>query len=83
VARVLDGFQNGRFGNLVEDDAVGVLLVQSQYLAQMPADGFSFAVLIGCQPYGLCSLCVLFQILTLILSFYASKVAGWSQILQK
>ena len=34
--RFLDGFQYGGFSDFVEHDAVGLLLVQSQHLAQVP-----------------------------------------------
>ena len=49
----LDGVDDGRFGNLVKHDTVGLLLVQSQHLAQVPRDGFSLAVFIGCEPHHL------------------------------
>ena len=61
MTRMLDGLQNGGFGNLVEDDTVGLGLVQSQHLTQMPGDGFSLAVFIGCEPYFLCLLRVRLQ----------------------
>ena len=47
---MLDGFHDSRLGDLVEHNALGLLLVQAQHLAQMPRDGFSLAVLITCQP---------------------------------
>ena len=50
MAWVLYGIQYGRFGNLVENDTVCLLLIQSEYFAKVPADGFSLAVLIGSQP---------------------------------
>ncbi len=50
VARMLDGIENSRLGNFMEDDAARLLLIQSEYFAKVPADGFSLAVLIGCQP---------------------------------
>ena len=59
---MLNGLKNGGFGNLVEDDTVGLLFVQSQYLTQVPGDGFSFTVLIGCEPYFLCFVCLGVQI---------------------
>ena len=58
MARVLDGLQDSGFGNLVEDDTVGLLLIQSQHLAQVPGDGFSLTVFIGCEPYLLGFLCL-------------------------
>ena len=48
MAWVLDCVKNSLFGNLVEDNTVCLLLIQSQYFAKVPADGFSLAVLIGC-----------------------------------
>jgi len=47
---MLYGIEDGTLGNLVEHDARGVPLVQSEHLAEMPTDGLSLAVLIGCQP---------------------------------
>ena len=52
VARLLDGFQNGGFGDFVEYDTFGVFRFQLQDFVQVPCDGFSFAVLIGSQPDG-------------------------------
>ena len=48
---MFNSFKYGGLGNLVEYDAVGLFLVKSQYFTQMPRDGFSFTVFIGCQPY--------------------------------
>ena len=62
MAWMLNGLKNGGFGNLVEDDTVGLLFVQSQYLTQVPGDGFSFTVLIGCEPYFLGFVCLGLQI---------------------
>ena len=61
VPRMLHGFQNGVFGNLVEDDAAGAGLVQPEHLGQVPGDGLPFAVLIRSQPDGLCRIGGLFQ----------------------
>ena len=52
AAGVLDGFQDGVFGNLMEDDTAGLVLGKVQRLEQMPGDGFPFTVLIGGQPDG-------------------------------
>ena len=51
MAWSLDGLQDGRLGDFVEHNAVGLLLVEAEHLAEVPRDGFSLAVLIGCQPY--------------------------------
>ena len=48
---MLDGFEYGGLGYLVEYDAVGVLLVKPQHLAEVPRDGFPLAVFIGGEPY--------------------------------
>ena len=63
MTRILDSLQNSRFGDFVEYDTVGFLLVQSQHLTQVPRDGFSLAVFIGCEPDLLCLLCVVLQFL--------------------
>ena len=47
---MLNGLQDGGLGNLVKDDTRGLLLIESQHLTQVPADGFSLAVFIGCEP---------------------------------
>ena len=62
VAWVLDGLHDGGLGNFVEHDARGLLLVESEHFAKVPTDGFSFAVLIGCQPNSLGCFRVLLQI---------------------
>ena len=46
-----DGLQDGGLRDLVEHDALRLLLVQTQHLAQVPRDGFSLAVLITGQPH--------------------------------
>ena len=51
VARVLDGIEDGSLGDFVEDDTLGVFLLQVEGLIEVPRDGFSLAVLIGCQPH--------------------------------
>ena len=48
---MLYGIEDSGLGDLVEHDAVGLLLIQAQHLAQVPADGFSLAVFIGSQPH--------------------------------
>ena len=52
-AGLLDGLQNGPFGDLVEDDALGLVDGETQHFGQVPGDGFSFAVFIGGEPDGL------------------------------
>ena len=37
----------------MEDDALGLVDGEPQHFGQVPCDGFSFAVFIGRQPYGL------------------------------
>ena len=49
--RVLYGVEDGRFGDFVEHDAPSVFLVEFQHLLQVPGDGLSLAVLIGCEPH--------------------------------
>ena len=62
MTRRLDSTQNSWLGNFVEHDTVCFLFVQSQHLTQVPADGFSLAVFIGCQPDFLSLLRIRFQI---------------------
>ena len=50
VARVVDSFEDGRLGNLVEDDAAGLFDRQAEGFSQVPGNGLSFAVFIGSQP---------------------------------
>ena len=51
MSRMLYGVKDGGLRDFVEDDAGGLCLVKPQHLAQMPRDGFSLAVFIGCQPH--------------------------------
>ena len=55
--RVLDGGEDGGLRDFVEDNAPCIGGVEVEYLCQVPADGLSFAVFIGCQPYGIALLC--------------------------
>jgi len=55
-ARLLDGVENGAFGDFVEHYASCGLGIEAQNFAQMPCYGLSFAVFIRCQPHGLCLL---------------------------
>ena len=50
---MLYGVENGILRNLVEYNAAGMFWVQFQSLLQMPGNGLSLAVFIGCQPYRL------------------------------
>ena len=52
-ARIGDGVEYGALGNLVEDYAARVLGLQTEHLIEVPGDGLSLAVLIGCEPDGL------------------------------
>ena len=52
-AGLLDGFEDGPLGDFVEDDTLGLVDGETQHFGQVPCDGFSFAVFIGRQPYGL------------------------------
>ena len=53
VARLLDGVEYGVFGDFVEYDAFSVLRFESEHFVEMPCDGLSLAVLIGCEPHRL------------------------------
>ena len=53
AAGMLDGLLDGILGDLVENNAAGMVVLQAQDIEQMPGDGFSFAVFIGSQPDGL------------------------------
>ena len=44
---VLQGVEEGFGGDLVEDDTAGLLWLELEGFAQVPSDGFSFAVFIG------------------------------------
>ena len=41
----------------MENNTFGVLLLEVQGVEQMPCNGLSLAVLIGCQPYGVRFFC--------------------------
>ena len=52
VPGVLDGTEDGIFGDFMKDDTAGFALRKAQRLLQVPGDGLSFAVFIGRQPHG-------------------------------
>ena len=62
VTGIFYRFQDGTFGDFMEDDTSGVFRFQFQHFVQVPCDGFPFAVLIGSQPYGFCLLGFFFQL---------------------
>ena len=51
MARSIYRSKYGRLRNLMEHDAVCLLLIKSEHLAQMPTDGLSLAVFIGSEPH--------------------------------
>ena len=53
-SRILYRIEYGVFGNLVEYYPAGFCRVESEGLREVPGNGLSLAVFIGCQPYGLC-----------------------------
>ncbi len=59
---MLDGVEYGVFGNLVKHYAARVFGLESQHFIEVPCYGLTLAVLIGREPYGLRTLCSLFQI---------------------
>ena len=61
LPRVLDGIQYGGLCDFVEDDAAGILRLEVKHFVEVPADGFSLAVFIGCQPHHRCYLCLFSQ----------------------
>ena len=61
----------------MEHDAVRLLLVQSQHLAQMPGDGLSLAVLIGSQPHLFGILGLLLQLAHQLLLLVGNLVFGF------
>ena len=72
---MLYGLQDGVLGDFVEHDAFRGAGVQSEHFTQVPADGFSLAVLIGSQPYGGGLLCLLLQF------GYHFCLVGWYLVL--
>ena len=53
VSRMGNGIEDGGLGDFMENNALGFLRIDFQHLCQVPRDGFSLAVLIGCEPHGL------------------------------
>ena len=53
IPRVCHCIQNGSLGNLVEDYSFCFGGIELQGFFQVPCDGFSFAVFIGCKPHHL------------------------------
>ena len=80
VSWIAYGIHDGRLGDFVEHDTAGLLLVQTEHLAQMPRDGFSLAVLIGCEPYlvGFLGTCLQFRNELLLLFGYL--IVGFQRI---
>ncbi len=62
VTRILDGAKNSVFGDFVEDYSAYFFLWNFKYIRKMPRDGFSFAVLIGCEQNQLGFICKFFQL---------------------
>ena len=81
VARMLDGIEDSRLGNLMEDDAARVVGRQSQHLEQMPSNGFSLAVFITCEPHevGLSSL--ILEFLDMLLLVFGNFVERFEAVL--
>ena len=50
LARMLDGVEHRRLRDLMEGDAPGLGGIELQGFGQVPGDGLSFAVFIGCEP---------------------------------
>lgn len=48
---MLYGRQDSGFCDFMEDDTARLRLVETENLAEVPADGLSLAVLIGCEPH--------------------------------
>ena len=79
MARVLNGLQDSRLCNLVEHDAVGLLLIQSQHLAEVPGDGLSLTVFIGRQPHLLGLLGLLLQFADQFFLLVGNLVLGFQR----
>ena len=47
---MLNGIENRRLRDFMKDDTAGMLLIKPENLTQMPGNGLSLAVLIGCEP---------------------------------
>ena len=80
MSRGLNGFEDGRFGDFVKDDAAGFRLVQSQHLAKVPRDGFSFAVFIGREPNLLGLLGVFLQFVDELLFLVGNFISGLKRV---
>ena len=61
AAGVLDALGDHLFGDLIEGDPLGLLIIQLQQLLQMPGDGFALPVRVRCQVDGLGGLGFLLQ----------------------
>ena len=51
LPRGVDGVKYRRFCNLMEHDSSRVFFLEPESVIEMPADGFSLPVFIGCEPY--------------------------------
>jgi hypothetical protein len=50
-AGLLHGALDGRLGDLAKNDALGVALVETEHLAEVPGNGFALAVFVGGEPH--------------------------------
>ena len=80
MSRMFNSFKNGRLCNFVEHNAVGVLFIKSEHFAQMPRDGFSFAVFIGSQPHFLGFLRLRLQFSNEFFLFIWNLIVGFQRI---
>ena len=81
VAWMLNSLHNGWLGDFVEDDTARLLLIQSENFAKVPADSFSFAVLIGSQPNLLGFLRSSFQFCDEFFLFLWNLIVGFHRFL--
>ena len=78
---VLQSMEEGFGGDLVEDDTAGLLWLELEGFAQMPSDGFSFAVFIGSEVDEVGFLCCGFEFAHQALLVLGDDVLGAEVIL--
>ena len=79
-AGVLDGILHHLFGDLVEGDALRLVLRQLQQVLQMPADGLALAIRVGGQEHGLALAGGGFEILDDVLFALDGAVIGFKVV---
>ena len=81
VARMLDGLENRRLGDLVEDNAACFVGRQAKHLKQVPCNGLSLAVFITREPHDVGFSSLGLEFLHLVLFIIGNLIQGLEAML--